>query len=85
MIDHRTQLFSLLGDLPPRTYPVTSQIVSSFQRDGVFGERLILDCNGISSRSLRYTCGPLVNLGRFPLFFTITRTEEITLREKNRC
>ena len=41
MTDHRTQLFSLLGDLPPRNYPVTSQIVSSFQRDGVFGERLI--------------------------------------------
>ena len=65
MTDHRTQLFSLLGDLPPRNYPVTSQIVSSFQRDGVFGERLILDCNGIEPVPALYL-RPAGRSGPFP-------------------
>jgi hypothetical protein len=65
MTDHRTQLFSLLGDLPPRNYPVTSQIVSSFQRDGVFGERLILDCNGIEPVPALYL-RPAGQSGPFP-------------------
>lgn len=42
----RAQLYSLLGDLPPRDRPISAETVSTEQRDGYVIEKLTLDLNG---------------------------------------
>ncbi len=43
----RAELYSLLGDLPQRDYPITAEKVLEEQRDGYVLEKLVLDLNGI--------------------------------------
>ena len=43
----RDQLYSLLGDLPPRERPISATLVETTERDGYLLERLVLDLNGI--------------------------------------
>jgi len=43
----RAELYSLLGDLPPRDRPISSALVSEQQRDGYTLQRLTLDLNGV--------------------------------------
>lgn len=45
--ERRRQLWSLLGDLPPRDGPVRAEKVFEEQREGYVLEKLILDLNGI--------------------------------------
>ncbi|RPJ55136.1 MAG: alpha/beta hydrolase, partial [Acidobacteria bacterium] len=43
----RSELYSLLGDLPPRNRPITAKNVSTEQRAGYTLEKLVLDLNGL--------------------------------------
>ena len=43
----RTQLYSLLGELPERDYPISCEVVLEEERDGYVLEKLSLDLNGI--------------------------------------
>lgn len=43
----REELWSLLGELPPRDHPIETRFVSEEEREGYVLERLILDLNGI--------------------------------------
>ncbi|HEY3396567.1 MAG TPA: dienelactone hydrolase family protein [Armatimonadota bacterium] len=43
----RAELYSLLGDLPPRDYPLSVETVLVEERDGYLLEKLQLDLNGI--------------------------------------
>lgn len=41
------ELYALLGDLPPRDYPISVEVVDDRDRDGYVLETLVLDLNGI--------------------------------------
>jgi len=43
----RRQLYTLLGDVPPRHRPIDAQIITTSERDGYLLETLLLDLNGI--------------------------------------
>ena len=43
----RDRLYSLLGDLPPRDYPISSQLVGEEDHGGYTLEILTLDLNGL--------------------------------------
>ncbi len=45
----RTQLMTLLGDLPDRDRPLTAETVSLVEHDGYLLETLTLDLNGIEA------------------------------------
>jgi dienelactone hydrolase len=45
----RAELYSLLGDLPPRERPISATLVASEERDGYKLEKLSLDLNGFES------------------------------------
>src|SRR5215217_5636919 len=43
----RQELYDLLGDLPPRSRPLDTQLIAEEERDGYVLEKLVLDLNGI--------------------------------------
>jgi dienelactone hydrolase len=43
----RTELYSLLGDLPPRNREISAKTMSTEQRAGYILEKLVLDLNGL--------------------------------------
>lgn len=45
----RAELYSLLGDLPPRDRPLSAETVSVQEREGYVLETLILDLNGVEA------------------------------------
>ncbi len=45
----RAQLYSLLGDLPPRDRPISATLVASQERKNYMLERLVLDLNGVEA------------------------------------
>ncbi len=45
----RAELYSLLGDLPPRDYPIASEKVLEEEREGYVLEKLVLDLNGLEA------------------------------------
>lgn len=45
----RDQLYSLLGDLPPRDRPISAELLSEEDRGGYVLEKLVLDLNGVES------------------------------------
>ncbi len=45
----RAELYSLLGDLPPRNRPISAALVASIERDQYMLETLSLDLNGFES------------------------------------
>jgi hypothetical protein len=61
----RWQLYSLLGDLPPRDRPVSARKVSETSRNGYVLERLELDLNGIEPVPA-YFVRPAGTTGRMP-------------------
>lgn len=61
----RIQLYALLGDLPPRDYPISVQVVDQTERDGYRLETLVLDLNGLEAVPA-YFVKPLTAAGRLP-------------------
>lgn len=45
--EQRRQLYGLLGDLPPRDYPISARCVREEETDTYVCEKLVLDLNGI--------------------------------------
>src|SRR3954453_19523156 len=43
----RRELYSLLGDLPPRDRPIHARTLSTEERPGYLLEKLVLDVNGL--------------------------------------
>jgi pimeloyl-ACP methyl ester carboxylesterase len=87
--DRRTDLYNLLGKLPPRDRSVSSALISSEDRGTYTLEKLALDLNGIESVPA-YFAKPKGKSGRLPtvLFnhshgggYTIGKTEFIAGRE----
>ncbi len=62
----RAELYSLLGDLPPRDRPITVETLSTEQRDGYVLEKLRLDLNG-SQPVPAYFVRPANASGRIPV------------------
>ena len=46
-MNDREKLYSLLGDLPDRDYPITSRLVTTEEEKYYIIEHLLLDLNGI--------------------------------------
>jgi len=57
------QLYSLLGDLPPRDRPISATLIDTTERDGYILETLVLDLNGFESVPA-YFVKPLKTEGR---------------------
>lgn len=71
----REQLYSLLGDLPPRHRPVQVEVVAREERDCYRLEVLMLDLNGIEPVPAYFTT-PLEAAqprSRYPQWSTTTR------------
>lgn len=45
--ERRRQLYGLLGDLPPRDYPISARCVGEEETEAYVCEKLVLDLNGI--------------------------------------
>ncbi len=45
----RTELYGLLGDLPPRARPISAKLIASEERDQYMLEKLSLDLNGLEA------------------------------------
>ena len=61
----RTQLYTLLGDLPPRDYPITAQLIDQTDHAGYRLETLLLDLNGVQLVPA-YFVKPLTASGPLP-------------------
>jgi len=61
----RKELYSLLGDLPPRDRAVTAKTISTEERPAYTLERLVLDLNGIEAAPA-YFAKPKGATGRLP-------------------
>jgi len=61
----RRELYSLLGDLPPRDRPIGARTVSTEERPGYIVERLVLDVNGIEPVPA-YFIKPRAAAGKMP-------------------
>ncbi len=62
----RAELYSLLGDLPPRDRPITAETLSTETRDGYVVEKLLLDLNG-NQPVPAYFVRPANATGRIPV------------------
>lgn len=47
--DRRARLYGMLGDLPPRSRPISARTVSVEQRESYVLEKLLLDVNGLEA------------------------------------
>lgn len=63
--ERRKALYALMGDLPPRTRPISVRTVSIEQREKYILERLVLDLNG-AELVPGYLVRPLQASGRMP-------------------
>ena len=61
----RQELYSLLGDLPPRDGPIAAQLLDQGERDGYLLEKLLLELNG-SEPVPAYFVKPVHSSGRLP-------------------
>jgi hypothetical protein len=61
----REELYNLLGDLPPRDRPISSQLISTQEQDGYILEKLMLDLNGFESVPA-YFAKPKNGKAKFP-------------------
>jgi len=60
----RAELYSLLGDLPPRDRPIAAAIESVEQRDGYVLQRLTLDLNGVDDVPAYFALPAGIEAGR---------------------
>ena len=61
----RQELYSLLGDLPPRDGPIAAQLLDQGERHGFLLEKLLLELNG-SEPVPAYFVKPMNSSGRLP-------------------
>lgn len=61
----RSELYSLLGDLPPRHRQITAKTLSTEQRSGYILEKLVLDLNGLEPVPA-YFVKPVNATGKLP-------------------
>jgi dienelactone hydrolase len=62
----RRELYGLLGDLPPRNRPISSQVISETEHADYLLERLVLDLNGLEPVPA-YFVKPKKASGRLPV------------------
>jgi dienelactone hydrolase len=63
VMERRAELYSLLGDLPPREHPVTARLISQEEGETYTIERLLLDLNGLELVPA-YLLHPKINRGQ---------------------
>jgi pimeloyl-ACP methyl ester carboxylesterase len=62
----RKQLYDLLGRLPDRDRPISVEVVSSTEKDGMIVEKLLLDLNGLEKVPAYFT-KPAKTRGKLPV------------------